>query len=580
MGTRSANRGRKSPSKITLRTNIWANPYLIKLTMSAGIGALLFGYDTGVISGALLYIRDDFSAVDDSTFLQETIVSMALVGAIFGAAVGGWCNDRFGRKPSTLVADAVFALGAILMAAAPNPYVLIFGRFMVGLGVGVASLTAPLYVAEVSPPDVRGFLVGSTVLYITGGQFLSYLVNLGFTEIPGTWRWMLGVAALPAVVQFVLMLSLPESPRWLFRKGKCENALAILEKLYPQEQLDEEVQGLMTAVEEEIQIENSKRNTGFFGLLKKKEVRGALFVGVGLQAFQQFVGINTVMYYSPTIVKLAGFASNQLALLLSLIVAGTNALGTVAGMYLIDHVGRRRLALASLIGVIVALVLLSTSFQLSAASSPSFELDVSDVTCSAFVNVSSGGTRTCATCLQEGCGFCAAQGNLMNAGTCLQSGSSTVCTSQSRTWYTDVCPGNFGWMSILGLALYIIFFSPGMGPVPWTVNSEIYPLHYRGVCGGIAATSNWVSNLIVSESFLSLTDAVGTAITFLIFGLVAFVALIFVYLFVPETKGLSFEEAENLFKKQTYVRKDNKDSSSEEGLITQPRMKDTESPQV
>lgn len=135
----------------------------------------------------------------------------------------------------------------------------------------------------------------------------------------------------------------------------------------------------------------------------------------------------------------------------------------------------------------------------------------------------------------------------MSAGTCLQLSSWATCTQQSRTWYSSVCPGNLGWLSVLGLALYIVFFSPGMGPVPWTVNSEIYPLHFRGVCGGIAAMANWISNLIVSESFLSVTEAVGTSITFLIFGLIAFIALIFVWKFVPETKGLSFEEVDRLF---------------------------------
>lgn len=153
------------------------------LTAVAGIGGLLFGYDTGVISGALLYIKDDFEVVGQSSFLQETIVSMALVGAMIGAAAGGWINDAYGRKKATLLADIVFTIGAIVMAAAPNPYVLIAGRLLVGLGVGVASVTAPVYIAEASPSEIRGGLVSTNVLMITGGQFLSYLVNLAFTEM-------------------------------------------------------------------------------------------------------------------------------------------------------------------------------------------------------------------------------------------------------------------------------------------------------------------------------------------------------------------------------------------------------------
>ena len=140
--------------------------------------------------------------------------------------------------------------------------------------------------------------------------------------------------------------------------------------------------------------------------------------------------------------------------------------------------------------------------------------------------------------------------HFQSPGTCLQLTSSLTCTQQSKVWYSSFCPGNFGWLSVLGLGFYIIFFSPGMGPVPWTVNSEVYPLQYRGTCGGIAAMSNWISNLIVSESFLSLTEVVGTAATFLIFGVVALIALVFVWKFVPETKGLTFEQVEDLFKQK------------------------------
>ncbi|KAG2309556.1 hypothetical protein Bca52824_029304 [Brassica carinata] len=385
------------------RMSYFGNSYILGLTVTAGIGGLLFGYDTGVISGALLYIKDDFQVVKQSSFLQETIVSMALVGAMLGAAAGGWINDYYGRKKATMFADVVFAAGAIVMAAAPDPYVLIAGRFLVGLGVGVASVTAPVYIAEASPSEVRGGLVSTNVLMITGGQFLSYLINSAFTQVPGTWRWMLGVSGCPAVVQFVLMLFMPESPRWLFMKNRKEEAIQVLTRMYD------------------------------------------------ISAFQQFTGINTVMYYSPTIVQMAGFHSNQLALLLSLIVAAMNAAGTVVGIYFIDHCGPK-LALSSL------------------------------------------------------------------------------------------------------CALYIAFFAPGMGPVPWTVNSEIYPQQYRGICGGMSATVNWISNLIVAQTFLSIAEAAGTGVTFLILAGIAVLAVVFVIVFVPETQGLTFLEVEQIWKERAWER--------------------------
>lgn len=459
----------------------FSNPYVLRLTIVAGIGGLLFGYDTGVISGALLYIKDDFEAVKNSSFLQETIVGMAIFGAIVGAAIGGWVNDAFGRKTATLLADVIFTIGAVIMAAAPDPYVLILGRLLVGIAVGLASVTAPVYIAESSPSEVRGGLVSTNVLMITGGQFLSYLVNLAFTEVEGTWRWMLGVSAVPAVLQFFLMLGLPESPRWLFMKNKQTKAIGTLSKIYDLARLEDEIDHLTASLEEENQKKNTVR---YLDVFRVKEIRLAFIAGAGLLAFQQLTGINTVMYYSPTIVQMAGFTSNQLALLISLAVAGMNALGTVAGIYLIDHAGRRKLALSSLAGVFVSLIILAVSFFVTESSSS----------------------------------------------------------------YS----GFAGWMAVVGLALYIAFFSPGMGPVPWAVSSEVYPEQYRGICGGMSATVNWVFNLLMSQSFLSVADALGTGPTFLILAGITVVAFVFVAVYLPETQALTFVEVEQIWKERAY----------------------------
>ncbi|XP_047180478.1 inositol transporter 1-like isoform X1 [Vigna umbellata] len=459
------------------KISFFKNPFILGLTAVAGIGGMLFGYDTGVISGALLYIKDDFEAVRQSNFLQETIVSMAIAGAIVGAATGGWINDVYGRKKATLIADVIFILGAIGMAAAADPTVLILGRLLVGLGVGVASVTAPVYIAEASPSEIRGSLVSTNVLMITGGQFLSYLVNLAFTRVRGTWRWMLGVSAVPAVVQFFLMLSLPESPRWLFMKNRKNEAVDVLSKIYDIDRLEDEVDFLTALSEQERQ---RRKNIKFGDVFRSKEFRLAFLVGAGLQAFQQFIGINTVMYYSPTIVQMAGFRSNELALLLSLLVAAMNAAGTILGIYLIDHAGRKKLALCSLGGVFASLIILSVSF----------------------LNQSS--------------------------------------------------KEHYGWLAVLGLVLYIAFFAPGMGPVPWTMNSEIYPEEYRGICGGMSATVCWVSNLIVSQSFLSVADGIGTGSTFLILAAITVLAFVFVVLHVPETKGLTFDEVGLIWKERAW----------------------------
>eukprot|EP00257_Ricinus_communis_P016712 XP_015574969.1 probable inositol transporter 2 isoform X2 [Ricinus communis] len=529
---------------------IWKNPYIFRLAFSAGISGFLFGYDTGVISGALLYIRDDFKAVDRKTILQETIVSMAVAGAIVGAATGGWLSDRWGRKFVLSVADFLFFIGAVFMCVAPGPILLIIGRVFVGFGVGMASMTAPLYISEVSPAKIRGALVSTSGLLFTGGQFISYLINLVFTKVPGTWRWMLGVAGLPALLQFVLMIFLPESPRWLYRKGKEEEAKVILRKIYPAEDVEQEIMDLKDSIDKEIMEAGNSEKISISKLCKTKTVRRGLIAGVGLQVFRQFIGINTVMYYSSTIIQLAGYASNQTALLLSLVTAGLNAVCSIFSILFIDSFGRKKLLIGSLIGVIISLGLLSGIFHETASHSPMVmpaEFRYSNSTCPSYVSATNADSWNCMTCLKATeCGFCASSPD--KPGMCLSSidAVKNLCHSDHRQWYTRGCPSKYGIYALVGLAMYIFFFAPGMGTVPWIVNSEVYPLRFRGVCGGIAATANWISNLIVAQSFLSMTQAIGTAWTFLTFGVISVLGLVFVLVCVPETKGLPIEEIEKM----------------------------------
>ncbi|KVI01120.1 General substrate transporter [Cynara cardunculus var. scolymus] len=435
------------------------------LAFSAGIRGLLFGYDTGVISGASLYIRDDFEAVEKHTWLQETIVSMAVAGAIIGGAFGGWMNDKFGRKKSILFADILFITGSLVMALVLNPWVIIVGRIFVGLGVGIVSMTSPLYIFEASPARIRGALVSTNGLLLTGGQFLSYLINLAFAKTRGNWRWMLGVAGVSPLVQFILMCFLPESSRWLYRQ---------------------ETEGSM--------------GDGVFSKLKSawsnKVVRRGLYAGITVQVAQQFVGINTVMYYSPTIMQLAGFASNRTALALSLITTCLNSFGTILSMLFVDRFGRRRLMIVSMIGIISCLIVLSIMFFQASVHTPPYK-----------------------------------------PGECLTVDTVTrgTCRAQNRTWYTYGCPSKFGIFTVLHLGLYILSYAPGIGTVPWIVNSDIYPLRFRGTGGGIAVVSNW--NLIVSETFLTLTETLGSAGRFLLFAGFSTVGLVAIFFLVLETKG-------------------------------------------
>ncbi|HET6660083.1 MAG TPA: sugar porter family MFS transporter [Rubrobacter sp.] len=323
-------------------------------------GGLLFGYDTGVISGALLFITKDFAPL--SSFLQGVIVSVLLVGAVTGAIAGGPLSDRLGRRPVVLLAAIIFAVGAIAAALAPNVLILIFARFILGLGVGLASLIVPLYIAEIAPPDTRGALVSLNQLMITIGILLSYIVGVAFTPIEG-WRYMFAVAVIPALILGIGMFTLPESPRWLVKNGKLDKARSVL--LLSRVEADVETE--MQQMEEIERIERQQAQVGYKELLAPW-IRPALIVGVGLAIFQQITGINTVIYYAPTILEKVGFSAGGAIAATALGVGAVNVGFTILAVYIVDRVGRRPLLLIGLIGMIVSLGLLGVVFSLGATS--------------------------------------------------------------------------------------------------------------------------------------------------------------------------------------------------------------------
>jgi sugar porter (SP) family MFS transporter len=323
-------------------------------------GGLLFGYDTGVISGALLFIREDFAPLSD--FMQGVIVSFLLVGAVTGALAGGPLSDRFGRRPIVLLAAVIFAIGAIAAALTPNVGLLIVARFILGLGVGLASLIVPLYIAEIAPPDTRGALVSLNQLMITIGILLSYIVGVAFTPIEG-WRWMFAVAVIPAMILGIGMFLLPESPRWLVKNGKLDKARAVLSR----SRVEAEVETEMQQMEELERIERQQDQVGYKELLAPW-IRPALIIGIGLAIFQQITGINTVIYYAPTILEIVGFSAGGAIAATALGVGLVNVGFTILAVRIIDRAGRRLLLLIGLIGMTVSLALLGLVFSFESTS--------------------------------------------------------------------------------------------------------------------------------------------------------------------------------------------------------------------
>jgi len=320
----------------------------------AGLAGLLFGYDTGIIAGALLTIKPEFAL---GSLAAGMVVGAVPIGAVGGAWFASRGADRYGRRKLILISSAIFIVGAIGSAVAQEAGLLIASRVVIGLGIGVASAVAPVYISEVAPANMRGSLVTFFQLAVTVGILVAYLVGLAFTDVSGGWRWMLGLGAVPAVALAVGMLRLPKSPRWLIMRGQHEEARLALARVRPagDEAIDLELEEIRTSM-------GDQEETASWRDLLQPAVKAALLVGLGLAVLQQVTGINTVIYYAPTIIQQAGIDSASSAILASLGVGVVNVIMTVVALRLLDQVGRRTLLFIGVSGMSFSLFLLGFSF--------------------------------------------------------------------------------------------------------------------------------------------------------------------------------------------------------------------------
>jgi sugar porter (SP) family MFS transporter len=312
------------------------------------LGGLLFGYDTGVISGALLFIGRDFHGL--TSFDKELLTSILLIGAAVGALAAGRIADRIGRRPTVLGTAALFVLGVMLAAFAPSYGVLVTARVVIGLAVGSASMVVPLYIGEVVPPRIRGALVSFNQLAITTGILASYLVDYGLASRQN-WRLMFGLAAIPAILMFVGMLFQHESPHWLVAQGREDEARAVLRRVRDEGDIEAEIAEVRVL---------STRHSGLRELLSPA-VRHVMIIGVALAVFQQITGINTIIYYAPTLLSSAGLG-NSAALLANVVNGAVNVLMTIVAIRLLDRTGRRPLLLSGTTGMVAGMLLVAVTF--------------------------------------------------------------------------------------------------------------------------------------------------------------------------------------------------------------------------
>lgn len=323
---------------------------ILFIALIAALGGFLFGYDTGVISGAILFIQKDLK-LDNSQV--EVVVSAVLGGAVVGAFLSGGLSDWLGRKKLLIFTSLLFAGASIFTAFSVGYWMIIVGRFFVGIAIGISSMISPLYIAEIAPPKSRGGLVALNQFAITIGIVISYFVDYELSH-SGLWRWMMGLAAIPSFLLFVGLFFMPDSPRWLIFHGFKDQAREILTYLRGEETAQREIT--------EIDAHIKEKASGWKGALTPW-VKHALVIGIGLAIFQQFTGINTVIYYAPHIFELAGFDQASIAILATVCVGLVNVFATVIALWLLDRVGRRKLLLTGLGGMTLSLILLAISFH-------------------------------------------------------------------------------------------------------------------------------------------------------------------------------------------------------------------------
>ena len=329
--------------------------FIRRVSFIAGLGGILYGFDMGVIAAALIYVRDSFHL---STMMQEVLVIAVLIGVMIGALVGGTVADRVGRRKTLIWGAILFIVGSILAPLSPNVAVLFVARALLGVAVGFTSVTAPVYVSELAPPKSRGMLIGLYQFALTSGIALADLVGYWFAGQQG-WRWMFACGLIPALIFLFMVLTVPESPRWLFAQNREAEAESVL-KSYTDE-------AGTRALLEDIRVSLMTKMERRWSALWSPAVRGSLFIAVGFMVLTPATGINAIVYYGPQIFSLAGISSDKSAIFATLLVAITNVLATVIALVLVDRAGRKPLLYAGLGGMTAALFVLSVCFHQQAA---------------------------------------------------------------------------------------------------------------------------------------------------------------------------------------------------------------------
>lgn len=472
-------------------THAPTNRKVIALAVAGAFGGFLFGFDSSVINGAVGAVQGQFGLSEAVTGFA---VASALLGAATGAFLGGRLADRFGRIPVMLVGAMVFFASSIGSGLAFGVVDLVVWRVLGGVGIGLASVVAPAYIAEISPRRMRGRLGSLQQLAITVGIFAALLSDAVFATTAGgaseqfwfgleAWRWMFLVSAVPALVYGVLALLLPESPRYLVLHGAEDKARAVLERVVPDGEVDREIRDMKASIDEDLRAKRTGTLRGpVFGL------KPIVWIGIILSVFQQFVGINVIFYYSTTLWSAVGFGESS-SLTISVATAVTNIVVTLVAIALVDRVGRRPILLTGSIGMTASLATMAVAFSQS---------------------VMVGGELT--------------------------------------------LPHTWGPIALVAANVFVVSFGASWGPVVWVLLGEIFPNTIRAKALGLAAAAQWIANFLITVTFPPLST-LSLPLTYGMYALFAGLSFLFVLTKVPETNGMSLDEANTLLPHKNAAKK-------------------------
>lgn len=518
--------------------------YVVLVSLVVALGGFLMGFDNGVIGGVLGPMTDHFELTPGQ---QGWAVSCLTAGAAIAMAIAGPMADRFGRRTVLMVTALLFTVSALASALAPTFEILWIARIIGGFGVGGALLIAPMYIAEIAPPDQRGKLVSFNQLNIVLGFLAAFFSNYFIHKSAGgsvsgeswltpesEWRLMLGIELVPAALYFLLLLMVPKSPRWLAAQGRESEALEVLVRANGRASAEEALRGVNESLAKAANMARARLKDLFSSKMSR-----IMLIGLGLGFFQQITGINAIFYYATAIFELTG-EGRDAALLSNIVVGVVNVVFTLIALRLIDRAGRRPLLLFGTAMMAIALLTNAACFR-----SATFEVPDAAVES---ISQELGADAGAAYGTLQGQVFddqLAFAGAVRVAAAALPAEKSTELEGKIQ----DLAKGALninGILVLIAICTFIAGFAISLGPVMWAMFSEIFPMHMRGLAISVAGFVNSAVSYLVQQLFPVGMDSLGPAFVFGIFGSFAVGAFFFTLFVVPETKGKSLEELEEL----------------------------------